>query len=149
MGNLKLALSEQALEPDRAEGSEGGVAYSLIGGVRRAEWGVAYSRSCMSRRHPPDTPERTCTRDTQRTHAGRHRATRTSRVGTQGRERLRVNSLSTLRMKLQPSLFLATLNTGSGREIPAICHDTGVWQWHFYPKILVLRMCRFQAAVSF
>ena len=42
-----------------------------------------------------------------------------------------------------------TLDAGSGREISAICHGTGVRRGVFYPRILVLRMGRFQAAVSY
>ena len=63
----------------------------------------------------------------------------------------RTTSPSALRMKLQIPCFrcssLSTLDTGSGREIPAICHGTGVCTCCFYPRIL--GMGRFQVAVAF
>ena len=49
----------------------------------------------------------------------------------------RINSLITLRMQLQPVCRCSSLNTldpGSGWEIPAICHDTGVWHGHYTPE---------------
>ena len=45
--------------------------------------------------------------------------------------------LTTLRTKLQPVFHcssLSTLDPGSGREIPAICHGTGVWHGYFTPE---------------
>ena len=45
------------------------------------------------------------------------------------------------------SLFLAQYS--SGREILAICYGTGAWHGDFYPRILVLGIGIFQAAVSF
>ena len=61
---------------------------------------------------------------------------------------------TTLRMKPSSSLFcrcssLSTLDPGSGREILATCHGTGVWHGIFYPRILELGMGRIQAVVSF
>ena len=49
---------------------------------------------------------------------------------------LLVPVVPTLRMQLQPVFdcpSLAALDPGSGRYIPAICHDTGVWHGHFTP----------------
>ena len=43
----------------------------------------------------------------------------------------------TLRMQLQPVFHCSSLNAldpGSGREIPAICHDPGAWHGHFTPE---------------
>ena len=45
--------------------------------------------------------------------------------------------ITTLRMQLQPVFHCSshnTLNPGSGRKIPAICHSTGVWYGHFNPE---------------
>ena len=45
--------------------------------------------------------------------------------------------LTTLRMQLQPVFrcsSLSTLDPGSGREIPAIRHGTGVWHGNFTPE---------------
>ena len=44
---------------------------------------------------------------------------------------------ATLRMQLQPVFRCSSLNAldpGSGREIPAIWHDTGVWHGRFTPE---------------
>ena len=63
--------------------------------------------------------------------------------------------VSMLRIKLLPAFrrsSLSTLDTGSGWEIPAICHGAGVWLGvtdSLYPRILELGNGRFQAAVSF
>ena len=54
--------------------------------------------------------------------------------------------VATLRIQFKPVFRCSSLNaldSGSGREIPAICHATGVWHGHFYPRILVLGMGRF------
>ena len=45
--------------------------------------------------------------------------------------------LPTLRMQLQPVFHCSSLNAldpGSGRQIPAIWHGTGVWHGHFTPE---------------
>ena len=45
--------------------------------------------------------------------------------------------VTTLIMQLQPVFRCSSLNAldpGSGREIPAICHDPGVWHGHFTPE---------------
>ena len=45
--------------------------------------------------------------------------------------------IPTLRMQLQPVFHSSSLNAldpGSGREIPAICHDPGAWHGHVTPE---------------
>ena len=48
-----------------------------------------------------------------------------------------VGPRATLRLQLQPAFrcsSLSTLDPSSGREIPAICHGTGVWHGNFTPE---------------
>ena len=55
-------------------------------------------------------------------------------------------------MQLQPNFHYSSLNAldpGSGRKIPAIYHDAGVWHGNFTPESPVLRMGMFQAGVVY